>query len=466
MKTTSRLITFGAIAFALVGCGSSTTPTTPSTANLNANTIEFAVGTVNLFGTANGALNVAVAYRQPNGKSATLLNSPTLTLPSAITVAASAIPASYDACSTVLRGPAAGETTSMTSSSQNPGTTAVTTFGQSGGVFGLGIEPFNAQAQADCTPAGISATGVPFQVPPYPVPLYDARDGAPSIAPGVTGAYSGNTDPNLFVPWGGPPAFSLIDSGNDSVVGNSHYPTGTKGISEGLDVFQGVAAVAGGAYSLSINVPATNGGTTGGVTQTASFTLPAALTNLGNATAPAFVPDASGGGTFAFVMPAGATQAYLQITDYGPDNTGTVACNGSGTGDTNSAVGNGGGNAIYYTIEATASGTLTLPDAIGPGGAPSVCTAALNTAANGGTATDADEIAIQVIGFDYDAFDATYNNANPSSLTNATPKLFGTTGAADMTISPAICQQGVGACTVPLPLLKARLAFPHGVMRR
>jgi hypothetical protein len=462
MNKTLRLLAYGAIAFALVGCGASggvNAPAPNQVANLSANKIEFAVGTVNLFGTPNGALNIAASYRQPNGKSGTLLNSPTITLPAPMglapataltscTALAAAPIVSYDSSSTVLAGPAPGETTTMTSTSQAYGSTAVTTFGQSGGVFGLGIEPFNATGQGQCTPpAFFSANGTPFQVAPYPVPLYD------TVA----------SDPNAFIPWGGPPAFTLVNSGGDSVVGNStDYPAGTAGISEGLDVFRGVKAVAGGTYTLSITVPVSVGSPT---TQTASFTMPAALTNLGNATAPAFAPNGKGGGTFAFVMPAGATQAYLQITDFGPDNA-VAGCNGAGgAGGPNPATGQPP-PPVYYTIETTASGTLTLPDAIGPGGTPSVCTAAQNTAANGGTATDADEIAIQVVGFDYDAFDATYNNSNPPSLTNQTPQLFGANGTADMTISPAVCQQGAGGCAVPLPLLKERALHAAGFVRK
>ena len=441
------LISLGAIGFALAGCGSSPNQTVPNQVSLASNTLQFAVGTANLYGVGT-ALNVVTTYRQPNGNSGTLLNSPTLTLPAAIPGALSAGSATtpYDACSTAPSGPAPGETR-VTSTSQAALSTAVTSLGQSGGVYGLGIEPFNSVGQGDCTPAGTSSTGTPFQTAPYPVPLYD------SASP----TFTATGDPNAFVPWGGPPAFLLTGS-TTSVVGNSNYPAGTKGVSEGIDVFAGIAPVGGGLYTLAVAIPTTTAGTP---SATATFTLPAPLTVLGAAVAPAYVPGAgatAGGGTFALVMPALATEAYLQITDYGPATATSASCNGSGTGDTVATAGNGVGKAITYTLEATASGTLTLPPALGPGGTPSVCTAAQNTAADG-AATPADQIAIQVVAFDYDLYHASY----PASLGVANPPILGTRGSDDLTISRAICQAGPGACPAgTLPLLKARSASVLG----
>lgn len=449
MNNIKPILTCAALAFALAGCGSSPNQAVPHQATISSNVLQVAVGTANLYG-AQTALNVVATYRQPSGgynpgASGTLLNSPTLTLPAAVPagLSAGATATGYDASSTVPSAPAVGETTSLTSTSQAPLACNVTSFGQSGGVFGLGIEPYNAQAQGDCTPAGASSNGTPFQVAPYPVPLFDT----------ASPTYAAGADPNLFVPWGGPPAFT--NGGlTTSPVGSANYPGGTAGVEEGIDVFAGIAPVAGGAYTLSVSVPATSTGVTTYTTQTASATMPAALTVLGAAVAPAYVPDAAGdgGGTFAFVMPAGATEAYLQITDYGPVTAKAVSCNGSGTGTT--GVGNGVGTPVYYTLEATASGTLTLPAALGPTGTPSVCTATQNTAANSGTATPADQIAIQVIAFDYDLYHASY----PLSLGNPSPTITGT-HSSDLTISPAICQAGTGAgssCTALLPLVKAR----------
>ena len=454
MNNINKLMTCGAIAaFALTGCGASGGANAPSpntVVSVSSNVLQLAAGTVNFQGTSTG-LNIVASYRQANGDSGTLLNSPTLTVPAALPAAAAATGMfntqlgatgqTTDACSSILFGPGANEgaTLAMTSTSQAAGSTAITTFGQSGGVFALGIEPWNSTGQGDCTPPAVNATGTPFQAQPYPIPLYDAATG---------------TDPNQIpAGWGGPPAFVLSGSNGQSTIGNGNYPKincpadpvtgGTfncyAGLGMGIDAFM-IPPVAGGKYTLSAAVPANTGTTTA----TVSFTMPAALTTLPTIAAPPpYVPDALGGGTFAFVMPAGATEAFVEVIDYGADNG--PSCNGAGTADTNPGVGNAAagvhnGEAIYYTLEATASGTLTLPDTIGPGGSPSVCTAAQNAAANPGT--DADQIAIQVIAVDYPLYEA-----NPiKSAGKQSPVILGAGGSSDMTISPAVCQQGPGAC--------------------
>lgn len=451
------VLTSGALAFALAGCGASSNAALPSgtgstVAVVSSNVLQFVAGTANLYGLGTG-LNVVTTYRQPTGgfnagASGTLLNSPTLALPAAIPGALSggAAGAAYDASSSILTAPAPSETRSMTSTSQAPGAScALTTFGQSGGVFGLGIEPYNAGAQADCTPVGVTNTGQPIQVAPYPVPLYDTA--SPSFA--------GGADPNIFVPWGGPPAFT--NGGlTTSPVGNSNFPTGTGGVSEGIDVFAGIAPVASGTYTLTVSVPANTGTTT----QTVISTLPAALTVLPAAVSPLYTSDAAadGGGTFAVALPVGVTSAYVQITDYGPTTAGASSCNGSGTGDTAPTAGNGIGAAVYYTLAVSASGAVTLPPALGPGGTPSLCTAAQNTAANAGAATPADQIVVQLVGFDYPLYGASY----PNSLGNPSPTISRPGGSSDdITISPATCQVGgllgAGSCTALLPEVRAHI---------
>jgi hypothetical protein len=437
------LVALGAAGVALAGCGSGNALTAPHQANVATNSLQFAVGTANLFNAAT-ALNVVATYRQPGGSyhpgdSGALTDTPTIVLPGAIAALAVGTPTAYDACSTVPTGPSATElgTPDITSSSQVPGTTAVTSFGQSGGVFGLGIEPFNATGQADCTVPAPNETGTPFQVAPYAIPLYDAS--SPTYVAAAT------ADPNAVVAWGGPPAFVIADSGGTSVVGSQNYPAGTAGISEGIDVFAGVAPVASGTYTLNVAIPA-NSGT---ITQSKSFTLPAGLKVIGDSVAPAFVPDAAGdgGGTLAVTLPANATEAYVEIVDYGPIQpaAGAGSCNGSALP--------ANGSQVYYTLETTTSGTLTLPPALGPGGAPTVCTAAQNTAVNGGTATSDDQIAIQLIAFDYDLYGASYPN---SSGVASPPQILANTSD-DIGISPAICQVGGAPCAAgTLPLLRAR----------
>lgn len=460
MKNITKIVGLAALAALISGCGASSTSPSPNTgvSNVAANVLQFAVGTANLYGGAQIALNVVVTYRQPSGgfnpgDSGTLLNSPTLTIPAAIT-GATGTAEPYDGCSTAGTGPSPTElaTTSIGSTSQAPGQNCVatqSTFGQSGGAFGSGLEPYNAMAAGDFTPPAVSSQGKPFQTAPYPVPLYS----------------NSNPDPQFtFTPWLGPPSFNYYQNTQSVAIcnGGGCPPAGYKGWEGGIDVFSGIPATAG-SYTLSVNVPAS----TGQVTTSKSATL-TSTTPLGTATAPSYTPDGSGGGTFAFTMPAGATEAIVEITDFGPDEPGAVSCNGSGTGDTNSGTGNGTGVAVYYTIAATASGTLTLPDTIGPkpsanaAATPSVCTAAQNTAANGGTATDADQITIQTIGFDYPYAELSY----PASLGNPTPTIVGAAGQDDITISTATCRQGTGACVDALPLAKVRRGGSARVIRR
>jgi hypothetical protein len=75
-------------AFVLAACsGAAQGP--PATSSVNVlspsyGKLQFAVGTANIYGTATG-LNVVSTYRQTNGKSAVLVNTPTITGPAALT---------------------------------------------------------------------------------------------------------------------------------------------------------------------------------------------------------------------------------------------------------------------------------------------------------------------------------------------------------------------------------------------
>jgi hypothetical protein len=385
-------IALAAGGFGLAGCSGGGSPQTPTEANVGADVLRLAVGTANIFGDeparAVAGLNVAASFRQPAGAlspggSAVLVSTPALSGPFSLPKTAGS--PGGDPTSTVLTGPAPGElgTSSITGTPQ--GGSAVTSFGTSGGVFGLGIEPFNY------------GDGTPFTNVPYPVPLYDA------VA----------ADPNSFVAWGGPPAFDLGGNGQ-SVVGSGLVPAGQAGLAEGLDVFAGVTPRTG-AYSLSASIPAN----TGQATATASATL--ASTALLGAVAPAIPTlDAGGGASLTATLPAGVTEAYLEVTDIGPASGN--ACNGA------SAT-----TPIYYTILVRAgqpSGTLS--DAAGPGGAPSLCSPAQNTAFDG-SATPGDQFLVQTIGFDYPLYENSYTTA--SSNINPAPAFAGANGQADVTIS-------------------------------
>jgi hypothetical protein len=381
MRTKVFFLSACALAAAgLAGCGPSgggQAPQAPNQQNLASNVLQLAVGTANIAGQATAGLNVVVTYRQPNGKSGSTLSEPAFTGPFTLAGPAGS-PDSAATSATIETGPAPLEigTSTMKSTAQStsdPNPAAIpfgtaSTFGTEAGAVALGLEPFN-----------YNESSVPYFVAPYTLPLYD------TISP----------DPNAFVSWGGPPAFDLLGNGQ-SPVGNSNEPAGTGGVSEGLDIFAGIAPAAG-TYTLALAIPTNNG-----VFNTAkTATLPAPGTVLPTLTAPvAPTLDTAGEPTvFSVTLPAGVTEAFLQITDFGPP-TGT-SCNTSGAT-----------NPIFYTLVVTASGTVTLPDTIGPGtpATPSLCTPAQNTTTNTAT-TDGDSFTAQLIGFDYDEYSLEVHNA-------------------------------------------------------
>jgi hypothetical protein len=434
MQKVASALTACAVAAVMAGCAQGgNSVVAPHTASIPSDVLQMNVGTANLFGDTPAAAiigtNIAVTYRQPGGAlnpgaSAVLVSSPTLTLPHALAGPAGT-PDGFGA--TIVGGPAPGEvgTVSMTSLSQAPGVAGSATFGNDGGAFGLGIEPFNYVAKLG--QAGV--TGSPANLVPYPVPLYDAI---------VAG---GGTDPNQFIPGGGPPAFSL--AGNTAAT-----LAGFNGVSEGLDVFEVPPAV--GTYTLAVAV-STNTVTVPTATATAAITSAAPL--------PAFVAPVpvlagtTGGATAAVVLPAGVTEAYIQFTDYGST---TITKPGPPAVQATSCVGATTATPVYYTVVIKASGTATLP-------AGSLCTATQNTTANAGTATDGDAFTVQAIGFDYGAFEASY----PNSLGASAPSLAGAGAShqADVTVSSAgIYNQlsggpALSAGALPAGALRARAAM-------
>jgi hypothetical protein len=390
-------LTAGFVALSLGACsGTGTHPDNAAQANVAGSVLTFTVGTANIYGTAKG-LNVYAAYRQPTGAlnpgaSAALVSEPSLSGPLAGHLPAVGSPSSLDATSTVPTGPAPGESAALGFTAQ--GGTGVTSFGTSGGVSGLGIEPFNYNNQN-----GVPATNVP-----YAVPLFDPA-----------------TDNNALIPWGGPPDFDPDGTGHGVLDGNT-YPSGVLGVSEGLDVFYGLTPVGGAAYTLTVTVPATS---TAPTTATASATIANAGISLPVVAPPTPTFDGSGGIKITPSFPSGVTEEYIQVVDHGPAGTANdgTGCNGAGTD---------AASPIYYTLVVKpGSGTRTIAAANGPKGKPAaICTAAQNTAAAGAT-LPGDSFTIQVIGFDYDAYAASY----PSSLHNPSPPISGQT---DLSISAPV----------------------------
>ncbi len=406
LRITTRTAGATIVALAIAGCaGNSASPegatTVVSPSSVKA---QIAIGTANLFGTATG-MNVVATMRTPAGKSV-LLNTPTITGPFALPAVAGTADGEG---STIITGPSTAEIATGGTISATPqvasGTPSssipVSTFGVSGGLFANGLFASNANNRGGSQ--GASA----INDTPYAQPLYDQLNTAGSV--GAT------TDPNGFVPWGGPPAFDPNKNGEGTRDGT--FDASVLGVFEGLNVFEGVTPRTG-LYNLRVVIP-TN---TTNTNITASTTLPA-VTTLPTATAPTFVPDGLGGGSFAVTLPVGVTDALVQITDAGS------LCH----------LGNPG--VSYFTLHATASGTLTLPDLDGPRTAttpytttPTICTAAQNSAVTAGS--PGDTFTVTLIGADYPLYASNYL----FTLTSQTPTILGPAGSDDLTISPASTQ--------------------------
>lgn len=392
--TKTRNIIGSALAvIAIAGCsGNAAAPpgvvTVVSPASAKA---QIAVGTANIFG--NPGLNIVATMRTPQGKSV-LVSTPTVT--GTFTLPATAgTPNSVGA--TIDSGPSASEiaTGGIIGGTPQvpPGTPAsqiaATTFGIRGGLFAGGFQPSNADN------LGTARTA------PYNVPSYD------TLA----------SDPDAFTPIGGPPAFD--PNGNGQGTRDGTFDPSILGVNLGITVFEGVKPAAG-TYNLNVTIPSNAGSTA-----IAASTNLAAVTTLGAATAPTFVPDGAGGGTFAVTLPAGATDGIVEIVDNGP-----ATCH----------LGNPG--TAYYSIHITASGTATLPDLDGPRQAsspfaktPTICTAAQNVAVDP-KSTAGDGFTVTLIGADYPLYGSNYL----FNLSTQLPAIAGPNGSDDITISHASAQ--------------------------
>lgn len=371
------------LAVGVAGCTSgSTGPPDQRSVNPAAQSVlQFAVGTANIAGTPG--MNVVVTNRQPNGLSAVLLDTPTLTGPFTLPAVTGAADGQG---STAKAGPAQGELDGtlcgkpcITGTPQfTPGGAPAfaSTFGASGGAFGLAFAPANS------TPT--STTNI-YQ--PYQVPLYGAK---------------------LFTPWGGPPAYDPAGDGKGTRDGTFADTTvGILGVSLGLDIFKGVA-VAPGPYNLSLNIPFTSGSQT----VASSFALGAVTPIAGLPAITGITFDGTGQATVAYTLPPGVVGAYVEIIDNGPS-----VCNAAG--DTNfygpQTAGNpaaGPNPTTYYTFWVTASGSVAVTNVYGPGPRgttlPAICTLAQNSAAKAAS-PNPDTLTAYVIGFDYDHYSITYN---------------------------------------------------------
>ncbi len=399
--------TFAVLALASIvtgcggGSGSGASPPT-SSVNLNASKLQFAVGTATIASEGTIGLNTVETFRQPNGLSAALVDTPTIVGPAGFTVPLDSAGPYMESCSPSTGGATLVDSASGATVGQGSGTdggtnhisgtpqtllgtpVVCTSFGIRGGAFGYGFVPDNSTTNG-------ALTDRYYQLPFYPM-------------------NSGRTLRYI----GGPPAFPQSRNGT--------FPSGFLGYYQGFTDFNAPAVA--GAYTLNVVAAAGNA-------PTSTFSATSNLTNvtgLPTFDRPVFTPDGSGGGTVAVNIPAGVTETFVEILDLGTAGLGSPNCFPTGP--------LGGNPTVYYTLIANGSGpqTLTLPDNLGPAvpgqTTHTLCTSADNAAASGGATTTGDPYRLYAVGFDYPAFEAAY----PQS-TSQTPTITGANGQADITTS-------------------------------
>ena len=367
------------------GCTSGNSGIEPgfTSVDQNTNKAQFAVGTANIAGKAG--LNTVATYRQPNGLSATLLNSPSIVGPTGFVV-----PGANSA------GTDAG-TNAITSSPQaQPGQAVpATTFGQSGGLFAYGFAPANSTTSGAANyPKFVAATSSApnnaFCVT-NPSPYYGTCISQNAFAQPLYGSTA-----NKLVYLGGPPAYPYFNTVS--------FPTGFEGYPAGFTTF--AATPVAGTYTLNVSVPSANNPTFNAAPAAATLNSTALLPTF---TAPTLTGDGTGGATIAVNVPTGVTEAMIYVFDYQYATTPAP-----------------GGDFMvknFYTLLTKTTGpqTLTLPNNLGvtPGGGTA-----------GPTFTTGDFYFVYAAGFDYPAFEA-----GPPGNVQQIPAISGANGQTDITLS-------------------------------
>ena len=358
---------FAIFALAMTSCTSGNTAVPPPQAAVNPLAIgklQFAVGTAN----ANGVigLNTVTTLRKTDGTSAVLFSTPTITGPAGFVV-----PAATDAGTDVGTNAISGAFAQL-------GTTApATTFGQNGGVFGLGFQPDNS------TVAG----GVSFGR--YALPFYASSA-------------------SKLTYLAGPPSFPQTRDGNTA--------SGFAGWTLGFTDFAAAPIV--GNYGLSVRIPtgfdSAGNPTSGTIATTATLSTVAALPTFA---APTFTPDGAGGGSIGVTVPPGLSEAYVFVVD---TKAGTTDCF-PGTQ----------ARPVYYALATSIAGaqTLTLPPTLGPTGPGLTNTRSI---------CSGDKVAVYAAGFDYPVTSASYptSTAQTPTITGANGQADITTSAATTVAYP------------------------------
>jgi hypothetical protein len=380
----------------------------PSTAVSVQNTtaLQFRVGTAR-HADGNVYFNTLVTYRQGNGLSGTLYNTPSITGPAGFVV-----PAAQTASTTVGSQPGvdAGTHSITATPPTQPGTPATaTTFNQTGGAFAYGFAPANSTTSGAANYAQMPAAnlGASFNSAIY-------GDATSTI---TTGPGAGNTQNNIAGGGGryinvytqplyltpsrrlpfllGPPVTPDIHNPN------AGYPSGFLGYDSGFTYFA-VAPVAG-TYTMNMTVPSNTGGnvaatftTTASLTSVAGLPVePTPVTTETAVSANACGTGVPGGGASIVVAPgpAGVTNQVLYVVDVSATT----------------------GLPTHYAFNiAAAGGTATLSATSGPGGKVPFCSG--------------DSVYAWVVGADYDIV-----GLAPPGNTQQTPSL---PAQADITVSP------------------------------
>jgi len=389
----------------LAGCTSGNSaiePTVRGTSPL-AGKLTFAVGTANitlpLSGVQTTGFNTVVAFRQANGLSDALVDTPTITGPPGFVVPAAATSAYGDAGT----GHISGDPQLPTDLPQ------ASTFGQAGGAFSYGFLNGNSTNNED---SGANDVALPYDLPFY----IEAVGG--TVSPAGDPSDFPYSDNDKYV--GGPPTFTNVLTGT--------YPTDFYGFTLGFNSFAGVTTPAG-TYNLSLVVP-TSSTTNATITANATLTTPATLPVY---PAPTMVEDGSGGGQIVLNVPAGVTETVVIVKDYG-DTMGNSSChpsNADGTPVYTIYEPNGQLVGYNYTVvdhtPGPATATVTLPDGVGPisskgVGSPTLC--------------PNDNYVITAIGGDYGIAEAAPGQPNSNgSIESPNFFTFGTGPQADVTLS-------------------------------
>jgi hypothetical protein len=373
--------TVAALSLALLaGCATNGLAVNPTitTANLSQNKVSLAVGTATLPSGSVG-LNVVAMYRQPDGLSATLDNTPILTGPSGFVVPATVPePTGTPGAANGWGGSGTnGGTATISGSAPQPNpniSPAPTTFGQVGGLFASGFGPYNDIGTGGTAyyPGNSVQLGSPYNITSPQVfsqPFYGT---------------------SWFTYVVGPPAVPFFNNGQ--------FPAGFYGYLPGFTMF--AATPVAGTYTLSVTVPAAS---QSAVTQTGTAKL-SSTAPLGPFPAPTYTSDGKGGGTGTVTVPAGVVETEVFVADVANAKS-----------------------PLFYTIEVTGTGTqtYTLPDNLGACANPGTsCTPSASMKSG-------DSYIVLAVGFDYHQLEA-----EPPGNKQQTPTLTGSNGQADLTASP------------------------------